>query len=79
MRRSDPEPGRHPRQKGVEIKARPAGADEFLPSLIFSWFPMLLMVGVWIFFMRQMQAGARQGHGLRQVQGQAADREAMAG
>ena len=51
------------RQKGVEIKARPAGSDEFLPSLIFSWFPILLMVGVWIFFMRQMQAGAGKAMG----------------
>jgi cell division protease FtsH len=51
------------RQKGVEIKARPAGSDEFLPSLIFSWFPILLMVGVWIFFMRQMQAGSGKAMG----------------
>ena len=38
------------------------------------WFPMLLLIAVWIFFMRQMQSGVRQGHGLRQVQGQDADR-----
>ena len=29
------------RQKGVEIKARPAGSDEFLPSLIFSWLSLI--------------------------------------
>jgi cell division protease FtsH len=38
-----------------------------------AWFPMLLLIGVWIFFMRQMQGGSRR-HGLWQVQGEAADR-----
>ena len=44
--------------KGVAITAGPR--EEKVPSLwgvILSWFPMLLLIGVWIFFMRQMQGG----------------------
>ncbi len=51
------------RTKGVDIKVRPAGQDDFLPSLLLSWFPILLMVGVWLFFMRQMQAGSGKAMG----------------
>ena len=44
--------------KGVSISAAPL--DEKMPSLfgvLLSWFPMLLLIAVWIFFMRQMQGG----------------------
>ena len=44
--------------KGVNITALPQ--DDQMPSLLgilLSWFPMLLLIGVWIFFMRQMQGG----------------------
>ena len=44
--------------RGVSISASPV--DEKMPSLLgvlLSWFPMLLLIGVWIFFMRQMQGG----------------------
>ncbi len=44
--------------KGVSITASPL--EDKMPSLIgvlLSWFPMLLLIGVWIFFMRQMQGG----------------------
>ena len=44
--------------KGVSIIASPQ--DDKMPSLLgilLSWFPMLLLIGVWIFFMRQMQGG----------------------
>jgi len=44
--------------KGVNITASPQ--DDKMPSLLgilLSWFPMLLLIGVWIFFMRQMQGG----------------------
>ena len=44
--------------KGVSISASPI--DEKMPSLfgvLLSWFPMLLLIAVWIFFMRQMQGG----------------------
>ena len=45
-------------EKGVNIVASPV--EDKMPSLIgvlLSWFPMLLLIGVWIFFMRQMQGG----------------------
>ena len=44
--------------KGVNITASPQ--DDQMPSLwgiLLSWFPMLLLIGVWVFFMRQMQGG----------------------
>jgi cell division protease FtsH len=44
--------------KGVTITASPA--EDKMPSLLgilLSWFPMLLLIGVWVFFMRQMQGG----------------------
>ncbi len=44
--------------KGVSIVASPL--EEKMPSLLgilLSWFPMLLLIGVWVFFMRQMQGG----------------------
>jgi len=50
--------------KGVRITAAPL--DENVPSLfgiLVSWFPMLLLVGVWIFFMRQMQGGGGRAMG----------------
>ncbi len=42
----------------VEIKAQPPEAQSLLMQIFISWFPMLLLIGVWIFFMRQMQGGA---------------------
>lgn len=42
---------------GVEINARPPEQQGFLTQIFISWFPMLLLIGVWIFFMRQMQGG----------------------
>jgi cell division protease FtsH len=49
---------------GVRITALPAddGAPSFW-SVLISWFPMLLLIGVWIFFMRQMQAGGGKAMG----------------
>jgi len=47
----------HFREKGVKITARPPEESPWYMTLLVSWFPMLLLIGVWIFFMRQMQAG----------------------
>ena len=44
------------REKGVKITAKPT-EDSWYMTLLVSWLPMILLVGVWIFFMRQMQAG----------------------
>lgn len=43
---------------GVEIKAQAATEESMLMQIFISWFPMLLLIGVWVFFMRQMQGGA---------------------
>ncbi|NOY71655.1 MAG: ATP-dependent zinc metalloprotease FtsH [Gammaproteobacteria bacterium] len=42
---------------GVVIRARPQEQQGLLLQIFISWFPMLLLIGVWIFFMRQMQGG----------------------
>jgi cell division protease FtsH len=42
---------------GVVVKAEPAEKPSMLMQIFISWFPMLLLIGVWIFFMRQMQGG----------------------
>jgi cell division protease FtsH len=52
------------KSKGVRISAAPS--EEGTPSLLgvlLSWFPMLLLIGVWVFFMRQMQAGGGKAMG----------------
>src|SRR5271165_5102545 len=50
--------------KGVRVVAKPEDSD--YPPLVhylLSWFPMLLLIGVWVFFMRQMQAGGGRAMG----------------
>jgi len=46
---------------GVIVEAKPEEEASMLMSIFISWFPMLLLIGVWIFFMRQMQGGGRNG------------------
>ncbi len=51
-------------KQGVRINAMPAAEEApTLWGLLMSWFPMLLLIGVWIFFMRQMQAGSGKAMG----------------
>lgn len=45
------------RQKGVAINAKPSSESPWYVSLLASWLPMIVLIGIWIFFMRQMQAG----------------------
>lgn len=45
------------RDHGVAIKAKPPTESSWFMSIIISWLPMIVLIGVWIFFMRQMQAG----------------------
>jgi cell division protease FtsH len=42
---------------GVTVEAKPEEEPSLLMNIFVSWFPMLLLIGVWIFFMRQMQGG----------------------
>ena len=48
-------------KNGVTIEAKPEEEQSFLTTIFISWFPMLLRVGVWFFFMRQMQGGGKGG------------------
>ncbi|MCD4743125.1 MAG: ATP-dependent zinc metalloprotease FtsH [Desulfobacteraceae bacterium] len=45
------------RTNGVSIKASPPTESSWLMSIVISWLPMIVLIGVWIFFMRQMQGG----------------------
>lgn len=47
---------------GVSVNAsKPEEEQSFLANIFVSWFPMLLLIGVWVFFMRQMQGGGKGG------------------
>ncbi len=49
--------------RGVSITAAPEEEGSLLMATLLSWFPMLLLIGVWIFFMRQMQGGGGKAMG----------------
>ncbi|MEO1066539.1 MAG: ATP-dependent zinc metalloprotease FtsH, partial [Pseudomonadota bacterium] len=49
--------------KGVSITVKPEAKGSPVLSALISWFPMLLLIGVWIFFMRQMQGGSGKAMG----------------
>jgi len=49
--------------KGVHVTARPDEVDNPLLHVLINWFPMLLLIGVWVFFMRQMQSGGGRAMG----------------
>ena len=44
-------------KNNVDIKSAPPEKESILLQILISWFPILLLIGVWIFFMRQMQGG----------------------
>jgi len=48
-------------QDGVKVEVKPEEEPSLLMNLFVSWFPMLLLIGVWVFFMRQMQGGSKGG------------------
>ena len=54
---SDPELVKTLREKNIRIAAKPEDESPWYFVLLVNWFPMLLLVGVWVFFMRQMQVG----------------------
>jgi cell division protease FtsH len=54
---NDPELVKSLREKKVKIAAKPEEDSPWYMVLLLNWFPMLLLIGVWIFFMRQMQVG----------------------
>jgi cell division protease FtsH len=54
---NDPDLVKMLREKRIKIAAKPEEESPWYLMLLFNWFPMLLLIGVWIFFMRQMQVG----------------------
>ncbi len=50
-------------ERGVRVQALPPEENSTLVQILISWFPMLLLIGVWIFFMRQMQSGGGKAMG----------------
>ena len=48
-------------KNNVTFEARPEKEESVLMNIFVSWFPMLLLIGVWIYFMRQMQGGGKGG------------------
>lgn len=48
-------------KNNVTLEARPEKEESVLMNIFVSWFPMLLLIGVWIYFMRQMQGGGKGG------------------
>ena len=63
--------------KGVAVKGEPQQESGLMPILM-SFLPFILIIGVWIYFMNQMQGGGGKAMGFGKVQGQTADRESMA-
>ncbi|MBW6520285.1 MAG: ATP-dependent zinc metalloprotease FtsH [Desulfoarculaceae bacterium] len=49
------------RKNGVDITVKEVQKDSWMMTIFVSWFPMLLLIGVWVFFMRQMQMGGKGG------------------
>jgi len=54
---NDPDLVKLLRSKDVKISAKPEAGDPWYVVAFVQWFPVLLLIGVWIFFMRQMQVG----------------------
>jgi len=57
----DPNLVKHLLENKVEVDAKARDEMPFLLSILISWFPMLLLIAVWVFFMRQMQGGGKGG------------------
>jgi cell division protease FtsH len=51
------------REKNVMAEFRPPQSDSFLSNALIYWLPMLLILGVWVFFIRQMQSGSGKAMG----------------
>jgi len=60
---NDPQLVRNLTDKGVTVRAKPQEEASPLLNIFISWFPILLLIAVWIFFMRQMQGGGGKAMG----------------
>jgi len=57
----DPDLVKDLRDRHVSIASTPKEEPNLLVSVLVSWFPMILLIGIWIFFMRQVQGGGTKG------------------
>ena len=48
-------------KKGISVRGNPPEQEGLLMHIFVNWFPMILLIGIWLFFMRQMQGGGRGG------------------
>ena len=48
-------------KKGIDVRGKPPEQQGLLMHIFINWFPMLLLIGVWLFFMRQMHGGGGRG------------------
>ncbi len=60
-------------EHGVRIRAQSATQGGLLLAILNSWFPMLLIIGVWLFFMRQVQGGGNQALSFGKIRARRAD------
>ena len=58
---NDPEMINDLLSNGVQVKAQAPEQESLLMQIFISWFPMLLLIGVWIYFMNRMQGGGKGG------------------
>ena len=63
------------RKAGVNIRVKQKEETPWYVTILVSWFPMLLLIGVWIFFMRQMQAGGGKAMSFGKSRARVMDRE----
>src|SRR3989337_577268 len=67
---NDPDLVKALRAKSIRITAKPIDDNPWYMTLLISWLPMLLLIGVWLFFMRQMQAGGGKALSLGKSRGE---------
>ncbi|MBF0274330.1 MAG: ATP-dependent zinc metalloprotease FtsH [Nitrospinae bacterium] len=72
---SDPNLVQNLRDKNVRIESMPKDEGSWFLNALISWFPMLLLLGVWIFFMRQMQGGGNKALSFGKSRAQVLDKE----
>ena len=76
---TDPDLVKSLREKKVKIAAKPEEDSPWYMVFLLNWFPMLLLIGVWVFFMRQMQVGGGKAMSFRQEPRQAAHGKSASG
>jgi len=63
-------------EQGVRVRAESANQSGLLLAILNSWFPMLLIIGVWLFFMRQVQGGGNRALSFGKIRSRQTDAKA---